>query len=103
MNTNRHRVELNVEQVTIEEAKATYIETEKKTTFREVLEVLGGEPRFFTETKDGRERFAMLGRDDRGRWTVVGLEQVGETTTWRVTTAYHMGREIRARRLYEQE
>jgi hypothetical protein len=82
-----HRVEINVEVLTIEDAKVGWL-ARRNITPEHVFEVLynsSNPPHFFVRTnpENAKLEYAMVGRVDSGRYLIIPIEQV-EGALWRV-------------------
>jgi hypothetical protein len=97
----RRRIDIEVTEIIIEEAKEAYIEDVKGVSYSDVLDVFENKPRFFVSYGARGERFEMLGPNASGRFLLTGMAEV-DGGTWRVVTAYWL-RSSRGRRLYGEE
>jgi hypothetical protein len=86
----RRRIELEITELTIDEAKEQYLaRLEKQVTLDDILEVLSNEPHFFALEERGRTRYNLLGPNNAGRFLLTAVARL-EGTRWRVVTAHWM-------------
>jgi hypothetical protein len=96
----RQRVEIEVTELTVDDAKAAYIERQHNVTAADVSQVMEGVPHFFLRRGRRGDEYSVLGLNRAGRYLVIAIAQVhgGE---WRLVTAYWLN-ERRGRRLYDE-
>jgi hypothetical protein len=66
--------------------RATYARHQVSMT--EILEVHGGDPRYFMNSGTHRAPIIMVGPTAAGRWLCVPLEPAGQSGVWRPVTAF---------------